>query len=155
MASATPNGASSERYRQTQRPITTMAISGQWVAGVDDRDGLEAVPAHLADVAAHLVTGWALAHGRSLPSLSCVVEVAGRGEFVAEVVERIRLAVFGGGQGGPSGGDQVVIAAANDCRDGVEVVDLVAQRRDRGERTGEDAAGCGSQPDAGERVRPR
>jgi hypothetical protein len=35
------------------------------------------------------------------------------------------------------------------------VVDLVAQQRDRGERSGEGAAGCGSQPDASEWVRPR
>ena len=43
---------------------------GQRIARVDDRDGLETVPAHSADATAHLVTGWALAHGRSLPSLS-------------------------------------------------------------------------------------
>src|SRR5690349_4930760 len=42
----------------------------QRITGVDDRDGLEAVPAHLAGVSAHLVTGWMLTHGRSLPSLS-------------------------------------------------------------------------------------
>src|SRR5690348_12609319 len=41
-----------------------------WVAWIDDRDGLEAVPAHFADAVAHLVTGRALTHGRSLPSLS-------------------------------------------------------------------------------------
>jgi hypothetical protein len=58
-----------------------------------------------------------------------VAEVASRDEFVAEVVEGIRLTVCSGGQGGASGGDQVVIAAANDRHDGVEVIDFVAQRR--------------------------
>jgi hypothetical protein len=70
-------------------------------------------------------------------------EVAGRGEFVPQVVEGIRFAVRDCGQCGACGGKQVVVAAPDDRGSCVEKVDLVTQRRNRGERLADDAAGCG------------
>jgi hypothetical protein len=83
-----------------------------------------------------------------------VGEVAGRGEFVAEVVEGIGFAVSGGGEGGAGGGDQIVIAAASGCQEGAEAIDLVAEGRDCGECSAEGPAGGSPQPGAGEGVRP-
>jgi len=81
--------------------------------------------------------------------------VAGRGEFVPQVVEGIGLTVRGGGQTGACGGNQVLIAAANDRRDGVEVVDLVTQGGNRGECLGDDPAGYAPEQGADDCVRPR
>lgn len=74
------------------------------------------------------------------------------GEFVTEVVEGVRLAVCGGGEGGAASCDQVLLAAAGVGQDGAEVVDLVAQGRDQGEGAGEGFAWCGSPPRAGDGI---
>jgi hypothetical protein len=70
--------------------------------------------------------------------------VASRGEFVPQVVEGIGLAVRDSGQCGACGGNQVVVAAPDDRGGCVKKFDLVTERRNRGERSGDDAAGCGS-----------
>jgi hypothetical protein len=94
---------------------------------------------------------WALP---PVPAGAGLGEVAGRGEFVAEVVEGIGFAFGGGAEGGACGGNQVVIAAADDRDGGVKKVDLIAERRDRVERLGEDATGCGCEQGADDGMRP-
>jgi hypothetical protein len=80
--------------------------------------------------------------------------VAGGGEFVAQVVERIGFAVEIGGEGGAGGGDQVVVLAADGRQERVEMVDLVAERRDDGEGQDDGSAWCASSPGTGDRGRP-
>lgn len=81
-------------------------------------------------------------------------EVAGGGEFVAQVVERIRFAVGIGGKGGAGGGDQIVVLTAGDRQEGVEMVDLVAELGDNGEGLGDGSTWRGSPPGTGDGVRP-
>lgn len=73
--------------------------------------------------------------------------MAGGGEFVAQVVQRVRLAVCGGGQCGAGGSDQVILT-------GGETVDLVAQGGDEGDGSGEGGAWLGAPPGAGDGVGP-
>ena len=58
-------------------------------------------------------------------------------EFVAQVVERVVLAVRVGAEGGPGCGDQVVQVGERAGEPGAEPADLGAQERDRVECRGE------------------
>jgi hypothetical protein len=64
-----------------------------------------------------------------------------RVEFVAQVVQRIELAVRMGAEGGPGGGQQVVKVGECAGQPGADPTDLGAQERDRVERPGERAQG--------------
>ena len=107
-ASARASGASSERYRHRPAADGHGGGLGQRVAGLMTIMGWMPYAAHPAGVSAHLVTGGALV--MAAPVLPAR-ELALAREFVAQVVQRIGLAVRVGAEGSPGGGDEIAAAS--------------------------------------------